>query len=162
VDVSWIDRMTARFQPRPSEIAAQDYVSEAVTIIIEAAASRKQISIEKPPTTLIRSTENSLRRWLNLMKNSVRNYSVNQRCRVSKCICSFTKILSRSFISRFSCEFGTIMNHLNVRLRFEKNPLLDRLSGNWKINCIPINGFARTGDSLRESLRTKLLEIGPE
>jgi len=60
------------------------------------------------------------------------------------------------------CEFGTIMNHLNVRLRFEKNPLLDHLSGNWKINCIPINGFARTGDSLRESLRTKLLEIGLE
>jgi len=55
----------------------------------------------KPPTTLIRGTENSLWRWLNLMKNSVRNYSVNQRCRVSKCICSFTKILSRSFISRF-------------------------------------------------------------
>lgn len=46
LDVSRIDRMTARFQPRPSEIAMQDYVPEATTIIIERLDPRKRISHE--------------------------------------------------------------------------------------------------------------------
>lgn len=177
LDVSRIDRMTARFQPCPSEIAMQDYVPEAVTIIIEASTRGNESRTKTAYKPLIRDTENSP--WL-LLDNKTQLEIICQLMMprfethlllwgnfLAKNLIfhSSYKIMDKNWKNYFGYDFIWIRrdyDHLNIRLHFEKNPLLNRLSRRWKINCIPINRLTRTADLIRESLRTKLLEIGPE
>lgn len=169
LDVSRIDRMTARFQPRPSEIAMQDYVPEAATIIIEASTRGNENRLWCLfATPKIHRNGDFVAWWQTRLEIIV---SINDAFR----ICFFAEIFFREILyfipyykiigknKNINSDHDFIrIRDLNVRLHFEKNPLLNRWSGRWRINCIPINRLARTADLPRESLRTKLLEIGPE